>query len=80
MSVLRARICSLETENEQLQNSNKQLTIAKMAKKAGTQSEAELKSKIALLEKQLAEARKLVISLRLFSTTLSVNFRRKIVT
>lgn len=56
--ILRARICSLETENEKLQNENKQLGIAKISKK----SEADLKCKIISLEKQLSHASKLVIS------------------
>ncbi len=61
-SVLRARISSLESENEKLSTENKQLSIAKMSKKLTNQTEANLKGKVTTLEKQLADARKLVIS------------------
>ncbi|XP_065208048.1 early endosome antigen 1 [Planococcus citri] len=57
VSVLRARISSLENENEQLQAASKQLTITKLSKKASSQNETELKTKISSLEKQLAEKR-----------------------
>lgn len=59
-NVLRARLCSLEAENETLQKENKQIAISRL-KKNTSQAENELKTKITTLEKQLAEARKLVI-------------------
>lgn len=61
-SVLRTRICSLETENEKLSNENKQLAISNLSKKTSLQADADLKSKISSLEQQLDQARKLVIS------------------